>query len=478
MKIKETWKYLLLLVCLALCLSPVLPVKADEDQLDRQAIEELFSLDYDEGMFTVYAFINFTGFKDNNGMPFSSIRQNIRNDLEKMNLHLKDNQYYLNRGQEAFWYQGYLMVSNGPPLFEAVYFDQLDENQLNNMGFLSEVVRSDLRSCLAEFYEKADIASLYEKYRPDYEAEIARVRESTYEKIEYVYKVFHLDPKEARGKVVMDVNYLLEMGRAETWPDLPDYRRGGATWLQYGPNPMNQDDGSSAVHELMHTYVNPLLAKHKSKVNNFVLSNGIKSAGPYSTHQMVEEIFVRAIECLPAGRYVNYDTINFPRSKDIFDFFFSDFDPATENLETFILKALDAFTSQEIKDVYQSGYDKGLAQGLGSQEASAPEDRSLYKTWPSVDQVPIDKVWMLTVHLDLDLDSIREKNLFITDASGVIHPIFYLVDQDVSGSQVRLLPARDYRPGETYTLWIKDIKANNGKSLSQWTLMDFSIQEP
>ena len=478
MKIKETWKYLLLLVCLALCLSPVLPVKANEDQLDRQAIEELFSLEYDEGMFTVYAFINFTGFRENNGMPFSSIRQNIRNDLEKMNLDLKDNHYYLNRGQEAFWYQGFLMVSEGPPFFEPIYFDLLDGKQLSNMGFLPEVVSSDLKSCLVEFYEKADIASLYEKYRPDYEAEIARVRESTYEKIEYVYKVFHLDPQEARGKVVMDINYLLQMGRAETWPDLPDYRRGGATWLQYGPNPMKQEDGSAAVHELMHTYVNPLLEKHKGRVKNFILTNSIMSAGPYTSHQMVEEIFVRAIECLPAGRYVNHDTIDFPRSKDIFDFFFSDYDPATEDLETFILKALDAFTSQEIKDVYQAGYDKGLSQGLDSQKASSAEDRSLYKAWPSVDHVPLDKVWTLTVHLDLDLDSIREKNLFITDSSGVIHPISYLVDQEVGSSQVRLLPARDYRPGETYTLWIKDIKADNGKSLSQWTLMDFSIQGP
>lgn len=470
-------KSVLLILCLFAFLSQISLIQVKAYQMDREAVRNLIKIDYDEAIFTTYAFMNFTGFKDNNQMPFHPVRQGLLDDLAAKNLQLRDNHYFLNKDQPDYFYTAFLLIADGPPHFRPVHFNKLPAEILNNYGILSSAVNSDLGAALAEFYEKADIPSLYEKYRPDYEAEIARVKEGIYDGLEYVFNAFRLDPQGVGGGLVMDVNFLMPMGRAETFGRLHDLRRGGVAWMQYGPNPRSPEDGGSAVHELMHSYVDAILLEHKDKVIQFILANDIEPAGPYSASQMVDEAFVRAIECLHTGTYVNNDTINFPRSRDIFNLFFSDHDPETDDLETFILKALDAFTNQEGNPIYDQGYEDGLAQGISGNGLYANEDIEQYTLRNGLNNLASDHVLSLSFDLDLDLSTLESKNIFITDATGLLHPVFYLVDRNSGSSKIHLIPARAYEAGGSYTLWVKDIRSKEGKTLSQWYRMDFKIAE-
>ena len=40
-------------------------------------IEDILIFDYNKKVFTLYCFLNYTGFSDNNGMPFHPVRQSI-----------------------------------------------------------------------------------------------------------------------------------------------------------------------------------------------------------------------------------------------------------------------------------------------------------------------------------------------------------------------------------------------------------------
>lgn len=88
---------------------------------------------------------------------------------------------------------------------------------------------------------------------------------------------------------------------------------------------------------------------------------------------------------------------------------------------------------------------------------------------------PIDKMWDVTYSLAIDITTIREKNIYVTDAKGTITPVLYVIDRSRSDSKVSIIPVKDYTKGETYTLWIKDIKAEDGKILKENVKMKFTI---
>lgn len=462
---------------------------ASDYKVDRNELENQLLFDYDETVFTLYAFLNYTGFDANNGMAFSPIRQAIRNELNSKNLKLRDNSFFINQGWDRDLYDYYIKIVDGPPYFEPVFYKDVPQDIKNRYGLIPDLMNKDFSGMLAEFYEKADIHQLYEKYRPEYYKEINRFRTLAYDKIEEIFNIFKLDPNQVGEKVVYDINYLMEAGRSETALDFPDYRRGKATVMQTGPNPNNLGDGSSAAHEVLHHYVNPLLDKYEQKVKAFILSNSIGPAGPYDAYSMVDEIFVRAISCIPSGRYTNYDSIKFPRAEDIFNFYYTDYNMEADNLESFILKALDEFTDMDDSGSYQQGYDQGYDDGYedgyndgykdgqdNTGQSTQIEDRSKYSVLESKKNVSINKDWKVEFNLDLDVNTIIERNVFITDTDGNIHPALYLVDRDEGLSIIRLIPSREYIRGETYTLWIKDIKSKSGSNLAKWVLMDFTIE--
>jgi hypothetical protein len=68
-------------------------IKHDRDLRDK--VEDLVHFEYNEELFTLSAFLNYTGM-DRENFEFTDIRQNVREDLEDMNINISDDRYFEN----------------------------------------------------------------------------------------------------------------------------------------------------------------------------------------------------------------------------------------------------------------------------------------------------------------------------------------------------------------------------------------------
>lgn len=56
--------------------------------------------------------------------------------------------------------------------------------------------------------------------------------------------------------------------------------------------------------------------------------------------------------------------------------------------------------------------------------------------------------------------------------------ILYIMNNDANGSSgVKLSPVKEYAPGETYILWIKNVKGKNGLTLKKNDKMEFTTEK-
>lgn len=98
-----------------------------------------------------------------------------------------------------------------------------------------------------------------------------------------------------------------------------------------------------------------------------------------------------------------------------------------------------------------------------------------FTEWEHKKNTSSDKMWDVTYNLAIDVKTIHEKNIYVTDATGNVTPMLYVIDRSRSDSKVSIIPVKDYKKGETYTLWIKDIKAEGGKLQKENIKMSFTI---
>ena len=90
-------------------------------------------------------------------------------------------------------------------------------------------------------------------------------------------------------------------------------------------------------------------------------------------------------------------------------------------------------------------------------------------------QVSLDKSWDISFNLPINMNTINEENIYIVDKNNNIFPTTVLETED--DSMIKLIPLKEYTPGETYTIWIKDVKSRDDRVLKQRTKMDFTIVE-
>ena len=67
-------------------------------------------------IFTLFSFMNYTGYDEENRV-FSETRKSVRSELKDMNLDLKDNNYYENKGVQVHYYVHALKHLGNPPDF-------------------------------------------------------------------------------------------------------------------------------------------------------------------------------------------------------------------------------------------------------------------------------------------------------------------------------------------------------------------------
>lgn len=325
------------------------------NSIDEDLLNTLLIFDYNEKVFTLYALLNHTGFDLNNGMPFHPIRESIRKDLAASVIDFSKPDFFTTLGWDRDYYDYVLMVMSDAPEFKFKYVGEGYENLVGQIIPMAEQMAID--ETLREFYVKANIAELFEKYRPQHENEIHRVKEDAHQGLAFVVNAFQLPLPEEAILVDMSRVFLMEAGRGEM-SGVPDYSRGNAFVMAYGLNEDNKTQGSVFAHEVLHLYVDPIMEAHRQLAVDFALKHGFDTIyrGSYSMLDYVNETIIRALESAYKDELINHDTMTFPMSEAIYEHFFKYHNAASDDLEAFITRTLRYLTY----DAYKEGFDDAI----------------------------------------------------------------------------------------------------------------------
>ena len=250
---------------------------------------------YDIRTFTLYAFMNYTGYDDNNGRPITGVRKAVRDDLAAMDLRLSEPQYYSKKSVRNIYYDSALRSLGGAPNFA----------YLN--GSPSEL--RDLPEKLREFYLAADIPALYEKYRGEYETVLNSYRGSLPAIVKMV-SYLHADT-ESYKEFGVEVNLLDAFERGHGLGSTDAYCGFGV--IRTGPS--NEINTLNILHEYAHGFVGDELDRLKNEVNALskyydASSNAVSKQGYNGWPVIVDESFVRAFSTY-------FDTNTFKRESII-----------------------------------------------------------------------------------------------------------------------------------------------------------------
>lgn len=444
--------------------------------------------------FALYAFMNYTGYDYENYTSYHMVREGVREDLKKMNINISRPQYFKE-------FEGYSMLEADISMFiswigEAPNFE-MEKPMRDVLGKYVTSRLGDLDVLLTEFYREANIEELYEKYKPYYDEAIKKDEEKVYSSLNKMVNHFNLDIKNSRDFNIF-INLMDMHWRGYMFdPSRIDYSTDKAYLLQTGPTPNEGINIVNVAHEFSHIFTGDILKKEQVIFKKLIIALTNEFDSPsnpsYTTwFQTVDESFVRAMSSWATDAPINHIKAEVAQGFVMTEYIFnriSDFN-TNDNLDfnqwmkdimidyaNEIYPTDDDYKYEEgYEDGYNAGYEDGKAESnCQDNTENITEDRSLYRKMESKYNVTLTKDWAVEFNLDLDLTTIAERNIFITNSQGKIHPLLYVVDRTDDLSIIKLIPARNYTYKEKYTLWIKDIKSKNGNTLAEWTLMDFTI---
>ncbi len=96
-----------------------------------------------------------------------------------------------------------------------------------------------------------------------------------------------------------------------------------------------------------------------------------------------------------------------------------------------------------------------------------------YKIIEKKNNVPVDKIWNIRFSAPVNVQTIKDGSIYVTDENDVIIPMLYYV-QSGNETNVQVIPLKDYAMGKSYTLWIKDVDSASGNPIKKYTKMDFT----
>lgn len=304
----------------------------------KQGIEVLKSkviFENDIRTFTLYAFMNYTGYDDENNMKgFGEVRKLVREELASKNLQLSSPRYYVDKNISYSKYKNALKVMGAAPDFKPI-------------GTIENTSLRDLPQKLKEFYLEADIENMYKKYKPYYDAELEKYKEVCFPAIVRINKYLKVK-NEQIPSFYIEVNLLdaYERGSGLGTKDL--YRGKGVviTGYSYTPNVMN------IVHEYLHGIITPITNKLGNEISRLEYMKGeIKPDSQAAKYYLpdfgsvLDESVIRGLEY----KYMNnHDSsyIGFVKNHhgyiftDYFDERFDEFKDYNGTLEEFIKKLL------------------------------------------------------------------------------------------------------------------------------------------
>lgn len=108
-------------------------------------------------------------------------------------------------------------------------------------------------------------------------------------------------------------------------------------------------------------------------------------------------------------------------------------------------------------------------------KAIVPVKVSEFTELPTELNVATDKVWEITFSKNVNLQTIKEQNIYIIDQNNTVIPLLYYVES-TSKNKVNLIPVKNYESGNIYTIVVKDVSSENNDSLQQFKIKKFTVQ--
>lgn len=263
---------------------------------------EFFVFEPDIRLFTSYAFMNAAGFNHDWNDTMHPIRVEIRNYLDSiLTVEYKQeiSAFYKKAGGGDFYGYGvYALNSKLPPDFGLMC------DTCKNEDFTKFVGYSDL---LTEFYEKADIASIWFKYK-------GKLRERNIQ-----YKPYaEIALKQITDYCRVDSNFYHDVAKGNFYfQQIPlmsyftafMHETGNDYWVVNGPSDGEPGPGAF-YHESLHKIINPIVesnSEKNKKIMSLVNLSQEKLEGNYNSGTaLLCESFVRTIDRILFSRYYNY----------------------------------------------------------------------------------------------------------------------------------------------------------------------------
>lgn len=300
------------------------------------ALKRKVIFDNDIAIFTLYAFLNFTGYdEENNSQGFHWVRKAIRHDLEKMNIALMDNNYYLNKKVDSSRYRQILARMDGAPNFRV---------KLPLPNYLSKL--DDLGIHLKEFYEKANIENLFAKYDSIYRSEMERYSELIYPALAKINQFLRVKNDEV-PEFYFQVNLLDAYWSGYGLGTIFEHKGKGI--LITGPS--NEPNIKIFVHEYLHGIITPLNNELRQEIEELsylmkrVPSNTTAAGPSYNNWFAVfDESMIRALDGKYSEQGDNYIQQGMRQGFILTEYFherFKEFESFEGSLKEFIKMLID-----------------------------------------------------------------------------------------------------------------------------------------
>ena len=223
-------------------------------------------------LFTVMAALNAAGFDyENPNQEMSQVRQNLRADLKQLDTTIfeplqtfyRNHQGRVSPADTPIPYVSLALLLSSPPDFQLSSRETFPDDVLQVRGF--ELLVKD-------FYHKADIASLWQRYRIDHENELQRYQPIVKEIIEQSLKYFRVPLRVSLDRKMILMPDLLN---AKNIVNARNLER--TYYLAVGPTDNPLGYYPQIQHECLHLLVDPLvrkydvpILKHKSNILRLV----------------------------------------------------------------------------------------------------------------------------------------------------------------------------------------------------------------
>lgn len=263
-------------------------------------VEEKISFDFDKRLFTLYAFLNYTGYDDENLDVFHPVRKKLRDELNKKNISISNKNYYKERTiktekngvlvEEPLLYSTYVSFIHKTamkyPSFGMSSIKGIDTVPYNNIN--------DLGQSLNQFYKNADIESIIDKYESYHDDYIGEIESDVYSSLADISIILNIsDIKETS----INVNLLEAYHRGVSHLEKDGFT--GKSSIQVGPSDDLKSTTGTIIHEYLHQYVNPVIDEYN--IDDIKLNGELRLPvqGIYSDKRsVVIESIVRVLDTL------------------------------------------------------------------------------------------------------------------------------------------------------------------------------------